>query len=83
MTTTPTLRTHAVLKRVETNRLAVRSAEFERLVLAREWALAHVITDPDVIASRTRWVRRRSSSTSTPERSSQPPWSCTRLPDDT
>jgi hypothetical protein len=27
----------------------VRAAEFERLVLAREWALAHVVMDPDLL----------------------------------
>lgn len=46
MNTAPTLQTHGVLARVEANLGAVRAAEFERLVLAREWALAHEVTDP-------------------------------------
>ncbi len=50
MTSTPTASTHAVLARVEANLVTLRAAEFERLVLAREWALAHVVTDPDVLA---------------------------------
>ena len=45
MTTAPTLHTHRVLARVEINLTSVRRAEFERLQLAREWALAHVVTD--------------------------------------
>lgn len=47
MPTAPTLHTHRVLALVEANLVAVRAAEFERLRLAREWALAHVVTDPD------------------------------------
>ncbi len=47
MTTASTTFTHRVLARVEANLVAVRRAEFERLVLAREWALAHLVTDPD------------------------------------
>ncbi len=50
MTSAPTASTHRVLARVEANLVAVRRAEFERLVLAREWALAHVVTDPEVLA---------------------------------
>ena len=36
--------------RVQANLVAVRAAEFERLALAREWALAQVVTDPEVLA---------------------------------
>jgi hypothetical protein len=50
MTTAPTAHTHEVLARVEANLQRVRSAEFERLELAREWALAHLVTDPDRLA---------------------------------
>ncbi len=49
MTTTPTTHTHGVLARVEANLGEVRRAEFERLVLAREWALTHVIDDRDLL----------------------------------
>ncbi len=50
MTTTPTDRTERLLELVETNLGRVRGAEFERLRLAREWALAHVVTDPGMLA---------------------------------
>jgi hypothetical protein len=50
MTTTPTARTHGLLARVERNLVRVRGAEFERLTLAREWALEHEVIDPDVLA---------------------------------
>ncbi len=50
MTTTPTTETHGLLARVEANVTEVRRGEFERLVLAREWALAHVVTDPNLLA---------------------------------
>ena len=39
-----------MLAQLETNLVAVRRVEFERLVLAREWALAHLVTDPDHLA---------------------------------
>ena len=45
-----TTHTDEVLARVEANLREVRRAEFERLELAREWALAHVVTDPDLLA---------------------------------
>ncbi len=50
MSSTPTLATHRVLARVEANLVAVRRAEFERLQLARDWALEHLVTDPDQLA---------------------------------
>lgn len=50
MSTVATHHTHQVLARVEANLVAVRVAEFERLQLAREWALAHVVSDPDRLA---------------------------------
>jgi hypothetical protein len=49
MTIAPTQHTHEVLARAEANLKAVRRAEFDRLRLAREWALAHVVTDPDLL----------------------------------
>lgn len=55
MASSPTATTHDVLARVEANLRTVRRAEFERLVLARDWAMAHVVTDPD----RLRDPRRR------------------------
>lgn len=48
-TTSPTVRTHAVLARVEANLTAVRRAEFERMQLARDWAMEHLVTDPDLL----------------------------------
>ena len=42
--------THRVLSLLEANLVALRNAEFERLVLAREWALAHLVTDPGHLA---------------------------------
>ena len=57
MTTTPTRETHALLARAEVSRIALRQAEFERLRVARAWALAHVITDPDLLDD----PRRRST----------------------
>jgi hypothetical protein len=47
MGTAPTVESHRVLGRLEANLVAVRRVEFERLVLAREWALAQLVTDPD------------------------------------
>ncbi len=54
MTTTPTTRTHGLLARVEDNLVELRRAEFERLELAREWALENEVTDPDVLADHRR-----------------------------
>src|SRR4051794_31964216 len=54
MATAPTIApdagTHAVLARVEANLAPVRLAEFERLEVAREWALAHLVTEPSLLA---------------------------------
>src|SRR4051794_30771029 len=50
MTTAATAHTHAVLARVEGNLAMVRRAEFERIERAREWALAHLVTDPKLMA---------------------------------
>lgn len=47
--TSPTKRTHALLRQVEVNLSVVRGAEFERLTLARAWALEHVVTDPELL----------------------------------
>jgi hypothetical protein len=49
MPTAPTIQTHGLLARVDANLVAVRRAEFERLELARAWALEHVVTDPDLL----------------------------------
>lgn len=49
MTTTPTQETHQLLARLDDHRMALRRAEFERLELARDWALAHVVTGPDLL----------------------------------
>ena len=44
-----TTRTHELLSCAEDNLRVVRQAEFERLSLARDWALEHVVTDPDLL----------------------------------
>ena len=42
-TAPPRDRADAVLRQVEANLVAVRRGEFERLVLARDWALLHQV----------------------------------------
>ena len=49
MPNAPTARTHGMLARLEDDLRTVRRAEFERLDLARDWALAHVVDDPEVL----------------------------------
>ena len=46
MATAPTVETHRVLAQLETNLVAVRRVEFERLVLAREWAREWALAHP-------------------------------------